>query len=168
MTYANDVTTAPARTTSPRAGTSSSRPAPLAAELRVALMRSVRRIRSERSSDAITDGQYSVLALLDCEGPKTPRELAQHDHVQPPTMTRTLNALVESGHVTRTLHPDDGRQVLMAVTEQGTREVRETRRRRDAWLTKQLAGLSDTEREVLASAAEILGRVVARAPEVHR
>lgn len=159
MTYANHVMTA-ARTPV-RAPASASRPAPLAAELRVALMRSVRRIRSERSSDAITDGQYSVLAVLDRKGPRTPRELAQQEHVQPPTMTRTLNALVEAGHVTRTEHPDDGRQVLVALTEQGAREVRETRRRRDAWLAKQLSGLSEEERDVLARAAAILRRVVA-------
>jgi DNA-binding MarR family transcriptional regulator len=162
MTYANEVTPA----TTPR--TTAPRPAQLAADLRVALMRSVRRIRQERSSDAITDGQYSVLARLDCEGPSTPRELAAHEQVQPPTMTRTLNALVESGHVTRTVHPSDGRQVLMAVSEQGAREVRETRRRRDAWLTQQLSGLTDAEREVLAQAAEILGRVVARVPQPRR
>lgn len=151
MTYANDVT--------------STDPARLAADLRVALMRSVRRIRSERSSDVITDGQYSVLAVLDREGPLTPRELAQHDHVQPPTMTRTLNALVDSGHVTRTEHPDDRRQVLMALTTQGAREVLETRRRRDAWLTQQLSGLSEGDRDTLARAAGILDRVIAVVPE---
>ena len=60
MTYANDMT----ETTGATAGLSPT-PAQLAADLRVALMWSVRRIRSERSSDAITDGQYSVLALVD-------------------------------------------------------------------------------------------------------
>jgi DNA-binding MarR family transcriptional regulator len=138
------------------------RPAPLAADLRVALMRSVRRIRAEKSSEAISSGQYSVLAVLDTRGPMTPRELAEHEQVQPPSMTRTVNALEDAGLVSRAAHPDDRRQVLVAITDAGTREVRETRRRRDAWLAQRLAGLSAEEREVLARAGEILLRVVAR------
>ena len=134
----------------------------LAVELRVALMRSVRRIRSERSDDSLTDGQYSVLAVLQSGGPRTPRELADVEHVQPPSMTRTLNALVEAGMVSRTEHPADGRQVLLAVTDAGAAVVKETRRRRDRWLTKRLAALDPDEREVLAHATEILRRVVAQ------
>jgi DNA-binding MarR family transcriptional regulator len=125
-------------------------------------MRSVRRLRQEKSSDAITAGQYSVLAVLDHRGPMTPRELAEHEQVQPPSMTRTVNALVEAGLVTRADHPEDGRQVLVAVTEAGANEVRETRRRRDAWLAKRLADLPAEDRQTLARAAEILMQVVAR------
>lgn len=148
---------------SPSSPTSAAcRPAPLAADLRVALMRTVRRIRQERSSDAISSGQYAVLAVLEKEGPKTPRELADHENVQPPSMTRTVNALVDAGLVTRTAHPDDGRQVLVAITEAGAREVRETRRRRDAWLAQRLAALTPEEREVLARAGDILLKVVER------
>ena len=77
-------------------------------------------------------------------------------------MSRTLNALEEAGLVSRTAHPDDRRQVLVAITDAGAREVRETRRRRDAWLAQRLASLPAEEREILARAAEILLRVVAR------
>ncbi len=136
--------------------------ASLAADLRVSLMRSTRRIRAERSSEAITDGQYSVLAKLDCDGPQTPRVLADQEHVQPPSMTRTVNHLVEAGLATRTDHPDDGRQVLVAITDAGRAEVKETRRRRTAWLAGRLAELTPQERDTLAQAAEILRRVVDR------
>jgi DNA-binding MarR family transcriptional regulator len=125
-------------------------------------MRSARRLRQEKSSEAITAGQYSVLAYLDNRGPMTPRELAEHEQVQPPSMTRTVNALAEAGLVTRADHPEDGRQVLVAITEAGANEVRETRRRRDAWLAKRLADLPPEDRATLARAAEILMRVVAR------
>ena len=134
----------------------------LAVELRIALMRSVRRIRNERSDDSLSDGQYSVLAILQGGGPRTPRDLAEAEHVQPPSMTRTLNALVEAGLVSRTEHPDDGRQVLAAVTDAGCGVVKETRRQRDRWLTRRLADLEPAEREVLARATEILRRVVAQ------
>ena len=142
----------------PKAGPATG-PAVLAAELRVALMRAVRRLRAEKSDADLTDGQYSVLAVLDRLGPKTPGEIAAHERVQPPSMTRTVAALAELGLVTRTEHPADRRQVLVALTESGTATVRETRRRRDAWLARRLADLTPTERDVLARAAEILRRI---------
>jgi DNA-binding MarR family transcriptional regulator len=152
MRYANDMP-APSRT--------ALRSASLAAELRVALMHTSRRLRNERSSDDVTPGQYTVLAVLDRHGPLTPREIAAHEKVQPPSMTRTLAALEARGLVTRTDHPTDGRQVLMSRAEQGRREVVETRRRRDAWLARRLAALDPEEREVMARAAAILSKVVA-------
>jgi DNA-binding MarR family transcriptional regulator len=137
------------------------RPGTLAGELRVALVRSTRRLRMERSSEDITDGQYSVLAALSKLGPLTPGDLAERDHVQPPSMTRTIGRLVEMGLVARSEHPTDRRQVLVSVTEAGDREVRETRRRRDAWLSQRLAALTPAERATLAQATEILRRIAA-------
>ena len=134
-------------------------PAVLAAELRVALMRAVRRLRAEKSDADLSDGQYSVLAFLDRLGPRTPGEIAAHERVQPPSMTRTVAALAELGLVTRTEHPTDRRQVLVALTASGAATVRETRRRRDAWLARRLADLTPAERDVLARAAEILRRI---------
>jgi DNA-binding MarR family transcriptional regulator len=134
----------------------------LAADLRVALVRSVRRIRAERANEETTDGEYSVLARLECDGPQTPRYLADHDHVQPPTMSRIINGLGQKGMITRGPHPEDGRQVLVDLTSSGRAEVRETRRRRNEWLAQQLEGLDAHERDVLARASEILRRVVAR------
>jgi DNA-binding MarR family transcriptional regulator len=135
------------------------RPARLAADLRVAIALAGRRLRAERASEDVSDGQYSVLMLLDREGPLTPRDLALAEHVQPPSMTRTVNALAEAGLVDREAHPDDGRQVLVRLTAAGAAEVRETRRRRDAWLARQLAALEPRERAVLAEAAQVLRRV---------
>lgn len=159
MTYAKDVPTARVPT---QVTTAQCRPAPLAADLRVALARASRRIRRERSSESITDGQYAVLALLDRGGPLVPRDLAEHEHVQPPSMTRMLNALDDAGLVSRHAHPDDGRQVLVHLTDAGRREVKETRRRRDAWLSKRLSQLTPEEREVLARAADLLRNRVAQ------
>ena len=122
-------------------------------------MRTSRRLRQERSTDDVTPGQYSVLAVLDRHGPSTPRELALHENVQPPSMTRTIAALSDLGLVTRTVHPSDGRQVLLSLTDAGRVVVRETRRRRDAWLTRRLVELTPAERETLADAAAILLRV---------
>ncbi|WP_245886542.1 MarR family winged helix-turn-helix transcriptional regulator [Kineococcus xinjiangensis] len=136
-------------------------PAHLAGELRVALMRSTRRLRTMKSDDELSDAQYSVLALLDRTGPRTPGELAEAEHVQPPSMTRTIGCLVERGLVERNAHPGDRRQLLVGLTPAGTAAVAETRRQRDAWLATRLATLDPAERDALARATEILRRVVA-------
>lgn len=131
----------------------------LAAELRVAIMRTSRRLRQERSTEDVTPGQLSVLGLLQGLGPLTPREIAEHEKVQPPSMTRTVAALEGLALVTRTGHPTDGRQVLVALSDDGRTVVRETRKRRDAWLARRLAGLDPAERDTLAQAAVILARI---------
>jgi DNA-binding MarR family transcriptional regulator len=150
------------RSTSGRpASAKQSRPAGLAAELRVALLRSARRLRAEKSDADLSDGQYSVLAVLDRDGPLTPGELAGHERVQPPSMTRTLATLADLGLVSRDEHPGDRRQVLVALTAEGTATLRETRRRRDAWLARRLAELTPAERATLAAASDILVRIAA-------
>ena len=151
-------TSAPDR---PPEESASTDPAALAAELRVALMRSTRRLRATRSDEDLSDAQFSVLALLDRSGPLTPGDLADAEHVQPPSMTRTLDCLARRGLLERTAHPADRRQLLARLTAEGTATVAETRRRRDAWLATRLAGLPAHERAVLAEAAGILRRVVA-------
>ena len=133
----------------------------LAGELRVALAKSSRRIRSRRGAADLPDPQFNVLAILLREGPLTPGALADTEHVQPPSMTRTVNALVELGFVRKSEHPTDGRQVVVSLTEPGEAEVRETRRRRDAWLAEQLKTLTPEERRTLAQAAVLLRRIAA-------
>lgn len=137
------------------------RPSTLAGELRVALAKSTRRIRSRRGAADLPDPQFNVLAILLREGPLTPGALADAEHVQPPSMTRTVNALVDLGFVRKSEHPTDGRQVVVSLTELGEAEVRETRRRRDAWLAEQLKTLTPEERRTLAQAAVLLRRIAA-------
>lgn len=136
-------------------------PTELAGELRVALAKSSRRIRSRRGGADLPDPQFNVLAILLREGPLSPGALADAEHVQPPSMTRTVNALVELGFVQKSEHPTDGRQVVVSLTAPGEAEVRETRRRRDAWLAAQLDTLTDDERRTLAQAAVLLRRIAA-------
>jgi DNA-binding MarR family transcriptional regulator len=143
----------------PQVTAASCRPAALAGDLRVALVRAVRRMRLERSSEQITDGQYSALAALANRGPMTPSALAEHQHVQPPHMTRMVSALAGAGLVRRDADPSDGRQVFVSITPTGESEVRETRRRRNEWLAGRLAELGPDERELLARATVLLGRL---------
>ena len=129
----------------------------LANDLRLACMRISRRVRFE-STQAVAPHQFSVMARLEDEA-LTPRELAGIERVSPPSMTRTVAALVERELVTRTDDPLDGRQVFISLTAQGLLLLNETRRRRDAWMATRLKGISAEEREVLVKATAILTRV---------
>lgn len=132
---------------------------PLAADLRISLMRVVRRLRAEKADEDLSDAQYSVLAVLDRCGPSTPTQLADAERVKPPSMTRTLTSLADLGLVTRAAHGTDRRSQVVQISPAGRASVEATRRRRDAWLTRQLAALSPQERESLAAATSILNRI---------
>ena len=133
----------------------------VASSLRLAVMRLARRLRAERSDSALTISQIAALSTLERSGPLTPRELAAAERVQPPSMTRIAASLEAAGLVTRTDHPSDGRQVLLAASPEGAAMVREDRRRRDAWLAQRLRDLPPEDLEVLRRAAVVLERLAA-------
>jgi DNA-binding MarR family transcriptional regulator len=135
------------------------RNAELASAMRVSVMRLSRRLRSERSNHGLSLTQIATLATLDRHGPLTPRELADQERVQPPSMTRILAGLEERHLITRTPHASDGRQHLCALTPAAVELLREDRRRRDAWLALRLAELTPAERDVLRAAAPLLDRI---------
>jgi DNA-binding MarR family transcriptional regulator len=85
--------------------------------------------------------------------------LAQQERVQPPSMTRTVNCLEQDGYVERRSSDSDGRQVLVALSEQGRQRLLADRDRRDAWLTRRLEELSPDERRILRAATPVLARL---------
>jgi DNA-binding MarR family transcriptional regulator len=131
----------------------------LAHQLRLTVLRLARRVRAERADDAMSDGRLSVLSLLANQGAQTLGSLAESERVTPPSMNRTINALVESGLVTRVADASDGRKVVIDLSEAGRRLVKETRRKRDAWFSARLAKLTPEERATLDAAAPILRRL---------
>jgi DNA-binding MarR family transcriptional regulator len=89
----------------------------------------------------------------------TPGELAEHEKVQPPSMTRVIAVLEERNLVHRSPHPTDRRQVVLTVTEEGRALVQRVRRRKDAWLARRLAELTAQERATLRAAVPILEKL---------
>jgi DNA-binding MarR family transcriptional regulator len=128
-------------------------------DLRIAVMRVARRLRTERASDATTPSQMAALATLTRQGPMSPGELAAAERVRPPSMTRILNSLQEADMVTRVTHPTDRRQVLYEITPRAREMLRQDRQRRDLWLSQRLSTLSDQERATLEQAIPILNRI---------
>ncbi len=122
-------------------------------------MRLARRLRSQRADTSLSLSQLAALGTLDRHGPLTPGELAVYERVQPPSMTRVVAALELAGMVTRTDHPTDRRQVLVAVSPEGRVLLRDDRKRRDAWLAQRMRDLDPADLEVLRQAARVLDRL---------
>ncbi len=139
--------------------TSARTDAGLAAALRLSVGRLARRLRSERELEGLGLSAVSVLGLLFREEELTVGELAEIDRVQPPSMTRTVAALVEDGYVARRQDEHDKRRVLCTLTDKGHAMVRAERRRRDAWLACRLREFTPEERELLRRAAPLLERL---------
>ena len=136
----------------------------LATALRISVSRLARRLRVERlmpelAEPALSDTQLAALATLERHGAMSPGDLAEHEKVQPPSMTRVIAALVDWELVTRAPHPTDRRQVILTVTPEGRSLVQKVRRRKEAWLARRLAELSPQERAILREAAPILEKL---------
>lgn len=132
----------------------------LAAALRVSVARLTRRLRSERDPEnELSLGQLSVLGALFRNGECSVGDLATHERVRPPSMTRTVNCLLEGGYVVRRAHDTDGRQVMITLADKGRETLSADRKRRDAWLARQLRELTPDERSVLRQAAPIIERL---------
>src|SRR5690606_41640637 len=61
--------------------------------LRMAVGRLARRLRAQRPDSSLSLGQGSALFTLARHGTMTPGALADHEKVQPPSMTRIIAAL---------------------------------------------------------------------------
>jgi DNA-binding MarR family transcriptional regulator len=136
----------------------------LATTLRISVSRLARRLRVERTvpgqaEPVLSDTQFAALATLEKHGAMSPGELAGHERVQPPSMTRVIAALEEWQLVTRAAHASDRRQVVLTVTPAGRALVAKARRRRDAWLARRLNELTPQELATLRAAAPILEKL---------
>jgi DNA-binding MarR family transcriptional regulator len=130
--------------------------AELSHDFRIANGRLARRLRQEKAENELSGSQFSALGSLFVEGPLTLGELSEFERVTPPSMNRTVNALVEAGLVQRAGSADDGRKVVLTATDAGLALMRETRKRRDAWLVQRVMKLSPEQRRVLAAATAIM------------
>jgi len=132
----------------------------LASQLRVSVMRLARRLRNERDPEnALGVGAISVLGVLLRHGEQTIGQLAAHERVQPPSMTRTVSCLVDDGYVVRRPSETDGRSTLVAISDLGRQILLADRRRRDAWLARQLKDLTPAERDLLRQVAPLIERL---------
>ncbi len=129
-----------------------------AARLRMAIVRTSRRLRQEAAGAVgeLTPTSAAALATVERHGPLTPSELAAIERVKRPTATRTLRVLTEAGLVERAPDPEDGRSALVSVTTAGRDRLRRLRGRKNAYLARRMRTLPGADLKTLDRAAEIL------------
>jgi DNA-binding MarR family transcriptional regulator len=131
-----------------------------ASQLRTAIVRTARVLRQDAAGEAgLGPSAIAALATINRDGPLTPSELADVEHVKRPSMTRTLACLDREGLIERTPDPADGRSSLVSVSAAGRERLALLRRRKSAYLARRLRNLDPDEVATLARAAEILERM---------
>jgi DNA-binding MarR family transcriptional regulator len=135
-------------------------PATLASQLRLTIARLSRRIRQETiGGESLTASGMAALATIERLGPITLGELAGVEQVQPPSMTRIVARIEELGYATRVVDAGDRRVARLEITDLGRKVLARSRTRKDAFLAKRVARLTDEERAVVAAALPLLARL---------
>jgi DNA-binding MarR family transcriptional regulator len=93
-------------------------------------------------------------------GPRRITELAALERLAQPTMTQLVKRLEGEGLVARERQADDGRVVLVRLTDAGTDALEQFRTSARAALSAHLAEMPDDDVEALATATETLARLV--------
>ncbi|HEX6336521.1 MAG TPA: MarR family transcriptional regulator [Jiangellaceae bacterium] len=91
----------------------------------------------------LTEARTRVLWELHRRGPLTQRQLAEALDVTPRNITGLVDALVETGHVTREPHPHDRRATLVTFTSKGSATATDLERGHEQFAHVLFAGVSD-------------------------
>ena len=132
----------------------------MADRLHSAAIHLLRRLRVEDEALGISAPRLSALSVLVFAGPKRIGELARLEQVEPPTMTKLVDALVRDGLVVREPDPDDARAVQVRATPTGARTLRRGRAKRVETLRARLATLSSAELAALGEGVDVLERIL--------
>src|SRR6266542_4378890 len=127
----------------------------LVESLRLAVGRLARRLRQQNEGE-ITASQFFVLNTIAHYGPITLGKLASVERLRPPSVTRMVAFLEESGLVLRCADTDDRRICRVELTDLGRDLLERSRSRRDAYLATRLATLGPDELDVLRDATAVL------------
>ena len=129
-----------------------------ASDLRVALLRIQRQLRSKTASD-ITPSQSSALARIEQSGPVRLGSLAELEGTTAATMSRVIDSLAERHLIERVPDPLDGRASLVRLSPQGGALLHEIRVRYTEVLRAAMAELTVQEQQVLGRAVPVLERL---------
>ena len=122
------------------------------------LMSSVSAHLRQTSKQPLAPAQLGTLLKI-AAGPCTLSELARHQAVSLPTVSRSVDMLARRGWVARTVDDSDRRQTLLGLTEQGRLKLADVKARAEQHIASKLSSLTPSEQTELVSAAELLAGV---------
>lgn len=105
--------------------------------------------------DTVTVTQFRTLVVLDGHGEMNLNGLAERLGVTPSTAMRMIDRLLAGQLVTRRENPDNRREVVLALTAQGEKLVRQVTAVRRREITKIVTGMPATRRMQLVTALRV-------------
>lgn len=136
-------------------------PGGVASALLASLSVLLRRVHQVPIDGGLTMPERTALSQLDHSGPTTSSALARRVQITAQAMGATLSALRARGLVERRPDPDDGRRVVLTVTDAGRQALKDKRNARTELIARALTNgtFTPTELEQLATAAALLERL---------
>jgi DNA-binding MarR family transcriptional regulator len=135
-------------------------PGEVAAALRVSIGLLRRRLRQAHADGELTMPESAALARLDRDGPTTASALAKVEQISPQSMGATLAALRARGLVERSPDPEDGRRIVISITQDGMQALGDPRNATTGQLAQALAtAFTRSELEQLMAVAPLLERL---------
>jgi DNA-binding MarR family transcriptional regulator len=132
----------------------------VAAALRIAVGTLMRKLKQTQAPGELTPAENTALSLLDRGGPATSSELAKQDRISPQSMGATLAALEQRGLVARDRDPEDGRRIVLSVTDAGRQVVNDRRGARTELIATALrGGFTDYELAQFLAVVPLLERL---------
>ena len=132
-----------------------------ASELRVLVAKLRRRLADQASPGDFTPSQAAVLTRLLSEGPATLTTLAKAEAMRPQSMSAIISALQAGGVVEGRPDPADGRQTILALTDEARERVEQARVIKNDWLFHSIrAKYTPAERAQLTRGVELLQRLL--------
>ena len=121
----------------------------------------IRVLASEFPTRTMSLNEYDVLFNLSLQPNHRARlrDINELVLLSQPSVSRLIDRLVARGLVSKHPDPTDKRQVIVALTADARKVLKETRRRRDAWMSVRVGHLDPEEQAILLRASEILTKV---------
>jgi DNA-binding MarR family transcriptional regulator len=130
----------------------------LAGDFREALRHSVYLVRRLDSGGELSAAQLSTLKMLLENGVRV-GEIARNLGVRVPSATEQIIKLERAGLARREPDPDDSRAVRVVLTAEGRAAVDSANGRRNAVMAGILSSLSEQDRQALAAALPVIGKI---------
>jgi DNA-binding MarR family transcriptional regulator len=130
----------------------------LAGDFREALRHSVYLVRRLDADGELSAAQLSTLKMLLDNGVRV-GEIARNLGVRVPSATEQIIKLERAGLARREPDPDDSRAVLVVLTAAGRAAVDSANARRNAVMAGILSSLTEQDRQALAAALPVIGKI---------
>jgi len=144
---------------STRQAGSRSGPGDVANRLHSAAIHLIRRLRVEDPAAGLSGPRLSALSVVVYGGPVTLGQLARAEQVRPPTMSRLVAGLAQTGLVSLERDPADRRVQRIQATARGRSLLEAGRARRVRRLSRDLAALSREDYANLLRSLDVLERL---------